>query len=104
MRSRGFSRQMKRFGLFAMILAGLLVSLPARADLVVFQEGQVVKAASYRVVDNELEIGLPGGGSYRVDLERVERIVEDEVLVADVCVQTDPALTGGAYDLSYRED
>src|SRR5437773_2668646 len=104
MRSGGFSRQMKRFGLFALILAGLLASFAVRADLVVFQEGQVVKAASYRVVDNELEIGLPGGGSYRVDLERVERIVEDEVVVADVCVQMDPALAGAVYDLSYRED
>ena len=41
------------------------------------KEGRVVKAASYRVVGEELEIRLPGGGSYLVDLSRVERIVDD---------------------------
>ncbi len=104
MSSSRFPRQMSRLALAAAALGGVLASCPVLADLVVFQEGQVVKAASYRVVDNELEIGLPGGGSYRVDLERIERIVDDEVVVADVCVQMDPSLGPGAYDLSYRED
>jgi transglycosylase-like protein with SLT domain len=76
---------------------------PALAELVVFQEGRVVKAASYRVVGDELEIGLPGGGSYRVDMDRVERIVDDEVVVADVIV-TAPSGDSVSYDLSYRED
>src|SRR6266496_1911092 len=104
MPSSRFPRRMMRLSLFASVLGGVLVSFHARADLVVFQEGQVVKAASYRVVDNELEIGLPGGGSYRVDLERVERIVDDEVVIDDVCVQWDPALGSPAYDLSYRDE
>lgn len=76
----------------------------ALADLVVFDDGHIVKAASYRVVEDELEIGLQGGGSYRVDLGRIERIVDDEV--AETCSQADPALPGLAlaYDLSYREN
>ena len=104
MSSSRFPRRMKHLALAAAVLGGALASSSAQADLIVFQEGQVVKAASYRVVDNELEIGLPGGGSYRVDLERIERIVDDEVVVADVCVQMDPSLGAAAYDLSYRED
>jgi hypothetical protein len=84
------------------LLAG--AAAPALAELVIFQEGRVVKAASYRVVGEELEIGLPGGGSYFVELSRVERIVDDEVTVADVTVQVADKETPVAYDLSYRED
>ncbi len=70
----------------------------------IFQEGRVVKAASYRVVGQELEIGLPGGGSYLVDLARVERIVDDEVVVSDITVEGSDRLEPVAYDLSYRDD
>jgi soluble lytic murein transglycosylase-like protein len=84
----------------ALAIAG---ALPAAADLVIFQDGRVVKAASYRVVESELEIGLPGGGSYRVDLGRIERIVDDEVVIADVMLSPDRS-TEPAYDLSYRDD
>ncbi|HSS45554.1 MAG TPA: lytic transglycosylase domain-containing protein [Thermoanaerobaculia bacterium] len=82
----------------------LLVSVPpAAAELVVFEDGRVVKAASFRVVEDELEISLPGGGNYRVDLARVERIVDDEVAAPE---SVSPPAEGPpvAYDLSYRPD
>jgi transglycosylase-like protein with SLT domain len=93
---------MIRGALTAVLLAACTPA--ALADLVVFDDGHIVKAASYRVVEDELEIGLQGGGSYRVDLGRIERIVDDEV--AETCSPTDPALPGLAlaYDLSYREN
>jgi Transglycosylase SLT domain len=77
---------------------------PALAELVVFQEGRVVKADSYRVIGDQLEIGLAGGGSYLVDLDRVERIVDDEVVISDVEVKQADLGTLVSYDLSYRED
>ena len=86
-------------------IASLLVCLaasPALAELVVFQDGRVVKAASYKVIEGEVEIGLRGGGSYRVDLALVERIVDDEVEVTDVVVRENPAAEAVAYDLSYQ--
>lgn len=88
----------------AVLLFSLALSPPAFGDLIVFDDGHVVKAASYRVIQEDLEIGLKGGGSYRVDLGRIERIVDDEI--SDVCAETDPALALPAvsYDLSYRED
>lgn len=88
----------------AALLFSLALSPPAFGDLIVFDDGHVVKAASYRVVQDDLEIGLKGGGSYRVDLGRIERIVDDEI--SDVCVEMDPslALPAVSYDLSYRED
>lgn len=89
----------------ALLAIGLLALLPAgraRAELIVFEDGRVVKAAGYRLHPDELEILLPGGGSYRVDLSRVDRIVEDEVVVDTVIVEGDLGLSGRAYDLSYQ--
>ena len=75
----------------------------ARAELIVFEDGRVVKAAGYRLLPEELEVELPGGGSYRVALERVERIVDDEVVVDTVAVEGDLGLASrAAYDLSYQ--
>lgn len=55
----------------------------ARGELVVLTDGRVVKAASHRIVGDELEISVPGGGSFSVDRARVERIVQDEVLASE---------------------
>jgi hypothetical protein len=75
---------------------------PARAELIVFEDGRVVKASGYRVLSEELEISLPGGGSYLVDLARVDRIVDDEVVVDSVVVVADPSPLAALYDLSYK--
>jgi transglycosylase-like protein with SLT domain len=92
--------RMLSIGLLA--LAG--AASAARAEIVVFGDGRVVKAASYRVLGQELEIGVPGGGSYRVNLERVERIVDDEVAPPEeriVQAAFSPERSV-AYDLSYQ--
>ena len=94
---------MPRLRTISFILFAAALAAPAAAELIVFQEGRVVKAASYKVLGDELEIGLPGGGSYRVDLDRVERIVDDEVVIADVTLSPQPK-EPVAYDLSYRDD
>ena len=85
--------------------AAWLVSVSSRAELVLFREGRVVKAAGYRVVGDELEIDVPGGGSYRVDLSRVDRILDDEVEVTETVELPRPEGDGpaGGYDLSFRE-
>ena len=104
---RGSSpRQMTRFPyLVAAALSALLCAAPARSELVVFSDGRVVKAAGYEVFepDQELEVRLHGGGSYRVDLALVERIVEDEVEISEVVVQ-EVGSEKVAYDLSYKDD
>jgi soluble lytic murein transglycosylase-like protein len=68
----------------------------------VFEDGRVVKAAGYRLLPEEIEVDLPGGGSYRVALERVERIVDDEVIVDTVAVEGNLGLASRSYDLSYQ--
>lgn len=56
----------------------------ARAELVIFTNGQVVKAISHQAAGDQIEIRLPGGGSFSVYRTLVERIVDDEVAGADV--------------------
>ncbi|HTR03173.1 MAG TPA: lytic transglycosylase domain-containing protein [Thermoanaerobaculia bacterium] len=82
-----------------LVLAG---ARPAAAELIVFEDGRVVKASGYRVLADDLEITLPGGGSYHVDLARVERIVDDEVVVDSVVVEGGELPAGAAYDLSFQ--
>ncbi len=93
----------RRFLLLAAAAAGLAPrALPA--ELVVFEDGRVLKVASYRVRGDELEIGLPGGGGYSVAMSRVERIVDDEVLAtaAEVREASPAPAPAVAYDLGYQ--
>ncbi len=98
------SPRLRRLAL-GLCLAGLLgVGSAARAELIVFEDGRVVKAAGFELHADELEIRLPGGGSYRVELARVDRIVDDEVVVDAVVVEPGLAEAGGVFDLSYRPE
>lgn len=90
-----------RLSVAAAFAAGFLVAATSRAALVLFQEGRIVKASGYRVIGDELEIDVPGGGSYRVDLERVERILDDEV--EEALPPASPELGPVAYDLSFQD-
>ena len=72
-----------RLVIAAALVVGFSVAA-ARAELVVLDDGRVVKAASTRVAGDSLEIRLLGGGSFSVDRARVERVVEDEVAPGDM--------------------
>ena len=100
-----FPSRMRRNPFPAALLAGVLFLSTAvlSAELIIFEDGRVVKAAGYTLLRDELEIRLPGGGSYRVDLSRVDRIVDDEVVVDSVVVEDERLLEGGmTYDLTYK--
>ena len=96
------TRMIRPAALLVAAAAALLCAGRARAELIVFEDGRVVKASGYRLLPEELEVELPGGGSYRVALERVDRIVDDEVLVETVAVEGDLGLARREYDLSYQ--
>ena len=94
---------MRKAFLAGLCAAALGLAAPVRAELILFREGRVVKAAGYRVVGDELEIDVPGGGSYRVDLDRLDRILDDEVEVDEtVTLPREEPGEPAAYDLSYR--
>jgi hypothetical protein len=95
---------MTRLAFVAALLGTVLATSRAGAELIVFEDGRIVKASAYRLESDELEISLPGGGSYRVELGRVERIVDDEVVVDTVLVEPDPLAGEGPFDLSYSAE
>ena len=99
-----FPSDMRRNPFSTVLLVGVLLlsSAALSAELIVFEDGRVVKAAGYTLLSEELEIRLPGGGSYRVDLSRVERIVDDEVVVDSVVVADERLDAGMTYDLTYK--
>jgi soluble lytic murein transglycosylase-like protein len=108
-RAAGSPERMTRFSFrigLALTSAALFAgATTASAELVVFEDGRVVKAASYKVRGDELEIGLPGGGSFSVEMARIERIVDDEVVPqAAVAEAVPPRPASIAYDLGYRQD
>lgn len=101
----GFAFYMLRFAIslgFALLLQAC--ALPLRAELIVFSDGRVTKAVGYAVEGDEVEIQLRGGGSYRVDVSLVERIVEDEVEVSEIEVRQVESDEKVAYDLSYKDE
>ncbi len=74
----------RRTPLFSALL--VLVSLvaggafaPARADLVVFEDGAVMKVDAYQVEGEQALLTFAGGGRMTLSLERIARVVDDEV-------------------------
>src|SRR6185436_13916830 len=61
---------------------GLLGATPARAELVVLTDGNVLKVKAYEAVGEQAWITLSFGGRMTVPIERVERVVDDEVVPA----------------------
>jgi hypothetical protein len=94
-----FRRSVKHIYLSVLVL--FCISLPAGAALAVFGDGRIVKIADYRVDGNDIEITLPGGGGYTTSLLTIDRIVDDEVIVAPVEEVAIPPRKS-AIDLSYK--
>jgi len=69
-------------------------AVAARAELVVLTDGNVLKVKAYEAVGEQAWIALLVGGRMTVPIERVERVVDDEVIpeppappVADVVAE-----------------
>jgi len=54
-------------------------ALPAPAALVLFENGRVVHVKDFTVVEDDVSLQFEGGGSMTIPLERISRIVDDEV-------------------------
>ena len=63
-------------------LCAVLLSVPAAtsAELVVMSDGQVLKVNSFERREDRILLGLKEGGSIELSLERVARILEDEIV------------------------
>ena len=61
------------------LAAGCLLAAAARAELVVLVDGAVLKVESYEARGEIAALGFPGGGLLEMAIERVERVVDDEI-------------------------
>jgi len=71
-----------RFLPFLILLAAAMVAAaPARADLVIFEDGRHLHVEGFDVQEDEerISLRLASGGSLVVPLSRVDRIVDDEI-------------------------
>jgi len=82
----------------ALVLAFTLLGIvlpsvcPARAELVVLTDGNVLKVKDYEAVGEQAWITLSFGGRMTVPIERVERVVDDEVVPAPPADPVDTAV------------
>jgi transglycosylase-like protein with SLT domain len=61
-------------------VAGVCSLAPARAELVILDDGAVVKVKAYELEGETARLTLPSGGRMTLALGRVERVVDDEVV------------------------
>ena len=75
------------------VLVLLAAALPAGADIALFTDGRSMKIAAYKVVgESEIQLTLRNGGRLTMPLERVDRIVDDEVVPVDVVAEVKKAV------------
>ena len=51
---------------------------PARAELVILVDGNVMKAADFEAVGDQARVTLPSGGRVTLPIDRVDRVLDDE--------------------------
>src|SRR4029077_17988270 len=51
---------------------------PARAELVILVDGNVMKAADFEAVGEQARVTLPSGGRITMPIDRVDRVLDDE--------------------------
>src|SRR5438128_2107614 len=76
---------MKRLILTAVLLCA---AFPASASIALFTDGRAMKIATYKLIDEaSIQLTLKSGGSVTMPLSRVERIVDDEVVPAEIVAE-----------------
>jgi soluble lytic murein transglycosylase-like protein len=67
-------------------------ALPARAELVVLTDGNVLKVTAYEAAGEQASLTLSFGGRMTIPIERVERVVDDEVVPAPPVEEVEAAV------------
>jgi hypothetical protein len=89
-------------------IALVALASPAGASIALFVDGRAMKISEYKVIgDNDVQLTLKSGGAITVPLTRVDRIIDDEVVPAEVVAEVKKAVEkeGGVFPaLSWRYD
>jgi hypothetical protein len=66
----------------------LLAAIPASASIAVFADGRTMKIESYKLIDEiTVQLSMKNGGAVTIPLARVDRILDDEVVPAEVVAE-----------------
>lgn len=81
------------------LLAVLLLSAAnvASASIAVFTDGRTMKIASYRVEDETIHLILSSGGDLSMSMQRVDRIVDDEVVTPAAVAEAKKIVEEGVF-------
>jgi hypothetical protein len=92
----------KRIVLFAVLVC---IADVAGASIAVFTDGRTQKIESYRVEEEIVHLVLKSGGTVTLPIERVERIVDDEVITPEVVAEVKKIAEEGVFPRrSWRYD
>lgn len=83
-------------------LLTLVLAVPARGALVVFEDGRYLKVSAFDVVDDQVTLSLRSGGTMTIPLVRVDRIIDDELPPAEPAAAPAPAAAATASSRSVR--
>jgi transglycosylase-like protein with SLT domain len=61
--------------------------LPASASIAVFTDGRSMKIDTYKVEDDTIRLTLKGGGAMSLPIQRIDRIVDDEIATPEVVAE-----------------
>jgi membrane-bound lytic murein transglycosylase B len=80
----------------------LMVSLVAMASvasasIAVFTDGRALKIAAYRVEDDTIHLQLKSGGAMSMPLQRIDRIVDDEIITPEVVAEVKKIAEEGVF-------
>jgi soluble lytic murein transglycosylase-like protein len=65
--------------LAAALAFACLAARPVRAELVILTTGDILKVSAYSASAESATLSLAGGGSMRLPLQQIDRVIEDEV-------------------------
>ncbi|MEO8218042.1 MAG: lytic transglycosylase domain-containing protein [Acidobacteriota bacterium] len=71
-------------GAVALALPLLAGAVPVQAEIAMLSNGRTLKVKSYQLSGRVMEFTLAGGGSVQLPIDRIERIIDDEVVPAEV--------------------
>ena len=83
---------MKRLILTAMLLSA---ASTASASIAIFTDGRNMKIDAYVVEDETIHLQFAGGGQMSLPMYRIDRIVDDEVVIAEVVAEVKKAVEEG---------
>jgi len=87
---------MRRIVLAAVLLATF--AIPADASIAVFTDGRNMKIETYKMLDDEsMQLVMKGGGSVTLPMNRIDRIIDDEIVTAEVVAEVKKIVEEGVF-------